>query len=95
MLAAGPQSTTELGKMAKPAENRARQHHPFALILEDEIDLVLGYASPNPTREGCPSYELLVALSRRERPIDDPAYEHLVKCSPCYQRVRSLQWGIG
>jgi hypothetical protein len=90
VLAAGPQSTTEPGDMAKPAENRAQQHHPFAIIPEDEIDLVLGYGSPNPTRDGCSSYDLLVVLSRRERPIDNRTYEHLVKCSPCYRRVRSL-----
>jgi hypothetical protein len=33
----------------------------------------------------------LIALSRRERPIGDPAYEHLLKCSPCYREFRALQ----
>jgi len=32
-----------------------------------------------------------VSLSRRELPIGDPAYDHLSKCSPCYQEVRALQ----
>jgi hypothetical protein len=55
------------------------------------MDLLLGRAHPNPTREGCPSRELLVSLSRRELPIGDPAYDHLSKCSPCYQEFRALQ----
>jgi hypothetical protein len=55
------------------------------------MDLLLGRAHPNPTREGCPPRELLVSLSRRELPIGDPAYDHLSKCSPCYQEVRALQ----
>jgi hypothetical protein len=59
--------------------------------IENEMDLLLGRAHPNPTREGCPPRELLVSLSRRELPIGDPAYDHLSKCSPCYQEVRALQ----
>jgi hypothetical protein len=55
------------------------------------MDLLLGRAHPNPAREGCPPHELLVSLSRRELPIGDPAYDHLSKCSPCYQEVRALQ----
>jgi hypothetical protein len=58
---------------------------------ENEIDLVLGNANPNPARAGCPSRDVLTALARRERPIDDPAYDHLIKCSPCYREVRALQ----
>lgn len=64
-------------------------HHGF--IVEDEIDEVLGRANPNPKREGCPARDVLIALSRRERPIGDPSYEHLVRCSPCYREVRALQ----
>jgi len=58
---------------------------------ENEIDLVLGNANPNPARAGCPSRDVLTALARRERPIDDAAYDHLIKCSPCYREVRALQ----
>src|SRR5690349_21630938 len=64
---------------------------PLRFQIENEMDLLLGRAHPNPTREGCPPRQLLVSLSRRELPIDDPAYEHLSKCSPCYQEVRALQ----
>jgi hypothetical protein len=59
--------------------------------IENEMDLLLGRAHPNPTREGCPPRDLLVSLSRHELPIGDPAYDHLSKCSPCYQEFRALQ----
>ncbi|MGE3511087.1 MAG: hypothetical protein AB7N65_19620 [Vicinamibacterales bacterium] len=57
----------------------------------DEIDEVLSRANPNPNRAGCPPRETLIALARRAQPINDPAYEHLVKCSPCYREFRALQ----
>lgn len=66
-----------------PADDNAR--------LDDEIDEVLGAANPNPDRVGCPTRETLVALALREQPLSDPAYEHLVKCSPCYREFRALQ----
>jgi hypothetical protein len=77
-----------------------RQHNPTRdddLRPGDEIDELLGEANPNPDRVGCPSRETLVELARRARPIDDPAYEHLVKCSPCYREVRAFQeeWATG
>ena len=58
---------------------------------EDDIDKVLGYANPNPDRVGCPPHDALAALARRERPIGDLGYEHIVNCSPCYREFRSLQ----
>ncbi len=57
----------------------------------DEIDEVLSRANPNPARVGCPPRQTLTALARRAQPIDDPAYEHLVQCSPCYREFRQLQ----
>jgi len=57
------------------------------------MDLLFGRAHPNPTRVGCPPPELLNSLARRELPIDDPAYDHFAKCSPCYQELRTLQQG--
>ena len=59
--------------------------------FEDDLDEVLSRANPNPERIGCPSHETLVALARREQPIGDPAYEHLLKCSPCYREFRVLR----
>jgi hypothetical protein len=62
-----------------------------ALGFGDELDDVFRGANPNPRREGCPPNSVLVALSRRERPIDDPGWEHLLECSPCYGEVRDMQ----
>lgn len=55
------------------------------------MDLLFGRAHPNPTRQGCPPPDVLRKLARRELPIDDPAYDHFAKCSPCYQELRALQ----
>jgi hypothetical protein len=68
-----------------------RQDEPPRLKRPDEIDEVFGRGNPNPDRIGCPPHEVLVALARRERPIGDPAYDHLSECSPCYLEVRALK----
>jgi hypothetical protein len=73
--------------------NDGQRSDPLRFQIENEMDLLLGRAHPNPTREGCPPRDLLVSLSRHESPIGDPAYEHLSKCSPCYQEFRALQQG--
>ena len=64
---------------------------PPPLKPRDEIDELFGRANPNPDRIGCPGRDVLIALARKQRPIGDPAYEHLAKCSPCYHEVRSIQ----
>lgn len=71
----------------------ANQAQPDSSDLspKDEIDEILGRANPNPERVGCPPRDVLTALARRARPIGDAAYEHLVKCSPCYREFRALQ----
>jgi hypothetical protein len=58
---------------------------------EDEIDELFARANANPARTGCPPRNVLVALARKQRPIGDPAYEHLAKCSPCYLEMRQIQ----
>jgi hypothetical protein len=59
--------------------------------VDDEMDLLFARANPNPTRLGCPSTDVLKALSRKERSITDPGYEHLAQCSPCYREFRGFQ----
>jgi hypothetical protein len=73
--------------MTKPP----RQPDPSGFRPEDQFDDVFAYGNPNPDRVGCPSREVLRALSRRERPIDDPGYEHISNCSPCFREFRALQ----
>jgi hypothetical protein len=58
---------------------------------EDELDYLFANASPNPNREGCPSHDELVRVSRHEKPMGDPVYVHIVRCSPCFQEMRGLQ----
>ena len=64
-------------------------------VPENEMDLVLGGANPNPRRVGCPPRRLLIELARRDRSISDPWYDHLSECSPCYREVRALQQAAG
>jgi hypothetical protein len=66
-------------------EGQTRLAHPT------EFDEVFGRGYPNPDRVGCPPREVLVSLARRERPIGDPAYDHLKECSPCYLEGRAIQ----
>src|SRR3989442_11580209 len=59
--------------------------------IEDELDYLFANASPNPNREGCPSREMLIGLSRRERPIWQPEYLHILRCSPWFRGFRPIQ----
>lgn len=58
---------------------------------QDELDYLFANASPNPNREGCPSRDELVRVSRLETPMGDAAYTHIVRCSPCFREMRALQ----
>lgn len=73
--------------------NDAQHRDPPEFASGDEVDEVFGRANPNPDRVGCPPRDVLIGLARRERPIGDPAYDHLAKCSPCYLEVRAFQQG--
>ncbi len=69
----------------------ARPRREPVFEAEDEIDLVFGFASPNPSRRGCPPGRVIRALARRAFPSDHPGYLHLTECSPCYRLVRTVQ----
>jgi len=58
---------------------------------QDELDYLFANASPNPNREGCPSRDELVRISRLETPMGDAAHTHIVRCSPCFREMRALQ----
>lgn len=75
--------------------NSRQRPDSSAFIAENEIDVVLAGAYPNPTREGCLPPDVIEALARRERPVDDPDWRHVFKCSPCYRSVRALQQAAG
>jgi len=67
----------------------------LTFVPENEVDVVLGGANPNPRKVGCPPQRLLLELARRERSISDPWYDHLCECSPCYREARALQQAAG
>lgn len=75
--------------------NDARRDAEPEFKAENEVDLLLGGANPNPTREGCPPSEKLIALARRQVPVGDPVGEHVSKCSPCYREMRAIQQAEG
>ena len=75
--------------------NDARRDAEPVFKAENEVDLLLGGANPNPTREGCPPREALVSLARRQVPVGDPVGEHVSKCSPCYREMRAIQQAEG
>ena len=61
-----------------------RREGPAQLARPTELDELFGRGYPNPQRVGCPPRTVLISLARRERPMGDPAYDHIKECSPCY-----------
>jgi hypothetical protein len=82
-------SKRALGRMDLPREWLMKG--PDGFRARDEIDIVFGFAHPNPNRIGCCSEVELVELAHRRRSMDDPGYAHVAQCSPCYRRMRALQ----
>jgi len=64
---------------------------PDGFQPESVIDIVFGHGTPNPDRVGCCSEAELIEFANRRRPIGDPGFEHIMNCSPCYRRLRTLQ----
>ena len=50
-------------------------------------------AFPNPTREGCPNFSTLRAMTSRDRRFNlkDLPISHVVSCSPCFQEYLQLR----
>jgi hypothetical protein len=64
---------------------------PDGFQPECVIDIVFAHAAPNPDRIGCCCEAELIEFANRRRPIDDPGFQHIMNCSPCYRRLRTLQ----
>jgi hypothetical protein len=64
---------------------------PDGFQPESVFDIVLGRGAPNPERIGCCSEAELIEFANRRRPVDDPGFHHIMNCSPCYRRLRTLQ----
>jgi hypothetical protein len=58
---------------------------------ESVIDIVFAHGAPNPDRLGCCCEAELIEFANRRRPVDDPGFQHIMNCSPCYRRLRTLQ----
>jgi hypothetical protein len=46
---------------------------------------------PNPERRGCPGSAALRIAAERRLPHEDPQWEHVTHCSPCYQEFLELR----
>jgi hypothetical protein len=53
--------------------------------FEREVDELLSNANPNPARTGCLTHAALSTLAQRATSLDDPRWQHLLNCSPCYR----------
>lgn len=61
--------------------------------LEDDnpIEEILLHAFPNPERVGCPPPEAIRALGERRIGRDDPAWDHIWHCSPCFADFKKIR----
>jgi hypothetical protein len=64
---------------------------PDGFQPESVFDIVFGHGAPNPERIGCCCEAELIEFANRRRPVDDPGFQHIMNCSPCYRRLRTLQ----
>lgn len=59
--------------------------------LQREIRESIRRSHPNPDRVGCPGTAVLRKVARRELKPGDPAYSHVMECSPCYEELMALE----
>ncbi len=60
-------------------------------MANDRIDQLRRTAYPNPVRKGCPEPSVFSALGRREISFDDPIWNHIEHCSPCYSQFADIR----
>jgi len=60
------------------------------LAPEKLFDEIYSRVDANPERAGCPPYRILMELATRARPLEDPAWEHVMRCHPCGTEVRTM-----
>src|SRR5713226_5680707 len=80
-----------MNRKTKPMADERQAGKSPEFTPQDEIDELFARANANPTRVGCPARGVLIELAHKSRPISDPAYEHLAKCSACYREFRAFQ----
>jgi len=66
--------------------------HRRSLEADDRlIDELWTHGQLNPGEVDCLPTHVLVDVANRTLPFSDPAYDHVVNCSPCWTTVRQLQ----
>jgi hypothetical protein len=58
---------------------------------DNPIEEILLTAFPNPERVGCPPPETIQALGERKIGRDDPAWDHVWHCSPCFKDFKTIR----
>lgn len=61
--------------------------------LDDDnpIEEILLHGFPNPERAGCPPPETVRALAEHKIGRDDPAWNHIWHCSPCFADFKTIR----
>ncbi len=57
----------------------------------DPLEELMLRAYPNPTRTGCPDAQILRSMAAKRVSREDPVWEHLWKCSPCFGEFVKLR----
>lgn len=58
---------------------------------DNPIEWLLLTGFPNPERKGCPPSETITGLGELKVSRDDPAWEHIWHCSPCFKDFRTIR----
>ncbi len=58
---------------------------------DNPIEWILLTGFPNPERIGCPPSETIQALGERKIGRDDPAWQHIWHCSPCFGDFKTIR----
>lgn len=58
---------------------------------DNPIEWLLLTGFPNPERKGCPPAETITGMGELKVNKDDPAWEHIWHCSPCFKEFRSIR----
>src|SRR4051794_21475768 len=52
--------------------------------IRDAVQQSILRSYPNPNREGCPGDAVVREVAARDELKEDPPWEHITHCSPCY-----------
>jgi len=86
----GPKSPAS-GKCAGVAHQMAESSSEDQFrVLQREIRESIRRNHPNPERIGCVEADKLAAMAHGALSTDDPAYSHVMECSPCYEQLMAL-----